>query len=248
MFTAVLVAIFAASGVTFVLLLFVRAPYGRYMRPGWGLALPSKWAWAIMEAPAAVVIAAMALRGNDVDPISLVLLAAWEIHYVYRTVLYPLLMHEGRRRNFPAVLALMAIGYNCANGYVNGYHLFVRTGFYEAGWATDPRFITGMIVFVTGFVTHVRADATLRNLRDPGETAYRIPHGGLFRWVSSPNYLGEIVQWSGFALASWSLAGLSFAVFTIANLLPRALANHRWYRETFPDYPEQRAAIIPHVL
>ena len=218
------------------------------MRSGWGLALPSRWAWAIMEAPAAIVIAAMAFTGSDVDPVSIVLFGVWEFHYLYRTVVYPALMHEGKRRNFPALLVGMAIVYNCANGYVNGYHLFVRDGFYGTGWLGDPRFIAGVFLFIVGFLTHVRSDAILRNLRAPGGEEYRIPHGALYRWVSSPNYLGEIVQWCGFALASWSLAGLSFAVFTIANLLPRALANHRWYHETFPDYPEDRTAIIPFVL
>ncbi len=66
--------------------------------------------------------------------------------------------------------------------------------------------------------------------------------------MSAPNYLGEMTQWIGWALLTWSLAGASFAVWTIANLLPRALANHRWYRETFEDYPESRKAVVPFLL
>ena len=46
----------------------------------------------------------------------------------------------------------------------------------------------------------------------------------------------------------WSLAGLAFAVFTVANLLPRALATHRWYRAQFPDYPPQRRAVVPFLV
>ena len=53
----------------------------------------------------------------------------------------------------------------------------------------------------------------------------------------APNYLGEIVEWTGWALATWSLAGLAFAVYTAANLAPRAVANHDWYLSTFDDYP-----------
>ena len=85
-------------------------------------------------------------------------------------------------------------------------------------------------------------------LRAPGESGYKIPSGGLFRFVSCPNYLGEILEWSGFALATWSVAGLSFAAFTLANLLPRALSNHRWYQKTFPEYPEDRRALVPFLL
>ena len=70
----------------------------------------------------------------------------------------------------------------------------------------------------------------------------------MYGFVSCPNYLGEVMIWTGWAIATWSLAGLSFAVFTAANLVPRALANHRWYRETFPDYPRTRRAVIPWLL
>ena len=83
-------------------------------------------------------------------------------------------------------------------------------------------------------------------MQTPG--SYRIPRGGLFRWVSCPNYLGEIVEWCGWAIATWSPAGAMFAAWTIANLLPRALSNHRWCRARFPDYPSERKALIPGLL
>jgi protein-S-isoprenylcysteine O-methyltransferase Ste14 len=67
----------------------------------------------------------------------------------------------------------------------------------------------------------------------------------LYRWISCPNYLGEIVEWSGWALATWSLPGLAFAVWTAANLAPRAHSHHLWYREHFEDYPPQRKALLP---
>ena len=47
---------------------------------------------------------------------------------------------------------------------------------------------------------------------------------------------------------AWSLPALAFAMWTAANLIPRALWRHRWYREKFPDYPPSRRAVIPGVL
>ena len=87
----------------------------------------------------------------------------------------------------------------------------------------------------------------LRNLRKPDESGYRIPYGGLYRWISCPNYFGEIITWVGWAVATWSLPGLAFAVWTIANLAPRARAHHIWYREHFSDYPTERKALMPGV-
>ena len=72
--------------------------------------------------------------------------------------------------------------------------------------------------------------------------------GGAFELVSCPNYLGEILEWCGWALATWSWPGLAFALYTIANLAPRAVTHHRWYRETFPDYPPKRRALVPYLF
>jgi steroid 5-alpha reductase family enzyme len=105
-----------------------------------------------------------------------------------------------------------------------------------------------VLLFVCGFAVNKHSDWLLRKLRKPGESGYSIPRGGLFRWVSCPNYLGEIIEWIGWAVATWSLAGLSFAVWTAANLIPRAWQYHRWYRKEFPDYPKKRKAVIPFLL
>jgi len=70
----------------------------------------------------------------------------------------------------------------------------------------------------------------------------------MYRYVSCPNYLGEILEWAAWAVLTWSLVGLVFAIWTGANLIPRALAHHKWYQEKFPDYPKDRKAIIPFLL
>ena len=95
---------------------------------------------------------------------------------------------------------------------------------------------------------NLHADTVLIHLRKPGETGYKIPRGGIYRFVTSPNYLGEIMEWCGWALMTWSLPGLAFAVYSVANLAPRALSNHKWYREKFDDYPTSRRALIPFLL
>ena len=90
-------------------------------------------------------------------------------------------------------------------------------------------------------------EAVLLRLREPGETGYKVPGKGLHRLVAAPNYLGEIVEWLGWALLTTSPAALGFAVYTIANLAPRARAHLAWYRARFPDYPPSRKALVPGV-
>lgn len=73
----------------------------------------------------------------------------------------------------------------------------------QIDWTKDPRFCIGWVVLVVGFLINVSSDNILIHLRQPGETGYKIPRGGLFRYVSCPHYLGEIIEWTGFALLSW---------------------------------------------
>lgn len=138
------------------------------------------------------------------------------------------------------------------HGYLNGSffsHDYLDQ--YGTQWLTDPRFLIGVVVYLAGFSLLVRSEWIVRNLRDkndPGATEYRIPFGGGFRFVSSPAYLGELVAWAGFALLTWSLAGVVIFLITAGNLVPRALATHRWYREKFADYPRERKALVPYLI
>jgi 3-oxo-5-alpha-steroid 4-dehydrogenase 1 len=47
---------------------------------------------------------------------------------------------------------------------------------------------------------------------------------------------------------TWSLAGFSFMIWTMANLVPRAIAGHKWYKRAFDNYPSNRKAIFPFIL
>ena len=91
-----------------------------------------------------------------------------------------------------------------------------------------------------GYYTTKRSDLILAGLRTDSADDYQIPRGFLYRYVSSPNYLGETVQWFGWGLMTLSPAAWVFISWTVANLLPWAISHHRWYQENFPDYPITR--------
>lgn len=237
---------FAVSVPTFILLIFVSAPYGKFTRKGWGLRVNSLWAWLLMEVPAFLVILLAAIYFRKTIAYGWVFLGIWEFHYIYRTFYFPARMHHGRK-TFPLVLALSAVFFNFINGFINGTDLFFRNPVTDPSWFYDPRFIIGVIVFFIGFSIHFDSDRRIQ-AQKPGLGEYVIPQGGLYRWVSCPNYFGEILQWFGWALLTWSWAGLAFAVFTFANIFPRGLAGHRWYKGHFDDYPSERKAIIPFIL
>ena len=106
---------------------------------------------------------------------------------------------------------------------------------YPAEWLESPKFIAGTLLFLAGMVVNLRSDSIIRNLRKPGDTRHYIPRGGMYRYVTSANYLGELMEWTGFAILTWSLGGLAFAIWTFANLAPRARSIHRRYLSEFGD-------------
>lgn len=238
---------FALAGLTFVSLLRITAPYGRHLRPGWGPTVPARLGWAVMESPAVIVFAAVYWLGVSAQSTApLVLFGLWQFHYINRTCIFPLRLRDSGKR-MPLAIVAMALVFNCLNAYLNARWIS-ELGDYPVAWLESWPFVLGATCFLVGWAINQHADTVLMRLRRPGEEGYKIPHGGLYRWVSCPNYFGEMLQWLGWAIATSSLAGAAFAVFTVANLLPRALAHHRWYRREFAAYPAGRRAVIPYLV
>jgi 3-oxo-5-alpha-steroid 4-dehydrogenase 1 len=95
---------------------------------------------------------------------------------------------------------------------------------------------------------NIRSDNMLIWLRKNSSNGYRIPYGGLFKYISCPNHFSEIIEWTGYAIMVWNMPALSFAVWTFANLVPRALDHHKWYKSHFENYPKDRKAVFPGIL
>lgn len=248
-FDTLLFAIFGFAVFTVVTLFLVDAPYGRHQRAGWGPSINTRLGWILMESPASLVFFYFYITGPNATAIPcLILLAMWQLHYFHRSFIYPFQIRVKPNATTPLLVILSGSTFCAINGYLNGAYVSHYAPHLNNDWLSDPRFAIGVVVFLVGYYLNKRSDQILRNLRTGNESGYKIPYGGGFRWVSMPNYLGEIITWTGFAIAAWSLAGVSFVVFTMANLVPRALANHKWYRDTFSDYPVNRKAIFPGIL
>lgn len=237
----------ALSLVTFAAVSRVTAPYGRHQSDHWGPTMSARLGWIVMETPAVFVFGWIYMQGQHrFETVPLILLGLWQFHYIQRTYVFPFRMrNEGKR--MPVLVCVMALVFQLLNAYVNARWIS-HWGEYEASWLHDPRLWIGVALFVGGWLINFKADTMLFALRKPGESGYKIPRGWLYDYISCPNYFGEILEWIGWAIATWSLPGVGFAMYTAANIGPRALTNHRWYRSKFEDYPPERKALIPFVL
>ena len=247
LYKVLLVSVAVLAAVIFPSLLFITAPYGRHARASFGVTIGSTLGWVIMEAPCAIVFGLCYLFGEQKSvPESIIFLFLWEAHYLYRAFIFPFRLRGGQRQ-MPLLVAVFGALFTLGNSYLNGRYLFsfAPPHLASGAWARDPRFYVGIALFVTGYAINQWADHVLFHLRKPGETGYKIPRGGLYELISCPNCFGELIEWFGWAILTWSPAGLCFALWTAANLLPRARSHHRWYKERFADYPAKRRAIIP---
>lgn len=253
---AVLVGSFIYAFVILIGAFFVRAPYGRFASQAWGLSLSPQWGWFLMELPATISFIVFFFAGkNCSQPVPLFFLGVWLLHYGNRGFIFPLLMRvpKGAKGSFSLLVVVAGWLVTTLHGYLNAVYISELGTHFTLDWFNDPRFLIGMAIYAVGFTLNIQSDAILRNLRSReevarGEKVYRIPQGGLFRYVTNPSYFSELLSFTGFAIATWSLGAVFVLLVSAANLIPRAFQVHRWYKERFPDYPADRKVLIPFVL
>ena len=222
----------AALGV-FVALQFFEAGYGYLFDRRYGPPVPNKAGWVLMEAPVFVFMCVLwACSERMWDAVPLALFVLFQSHYLQRAFIFPLLIRGNSR--MPLGIVLMGMLFNTLNALMQGGWIFYVSpaDFYD-DWFSKPYIYIGGAIFLAGMAINLHSDYIIRHLRKPGDTRHYIPRGGMFRYVSSANYFGELTEWVGFAIASWSWAGAVFAWWTFANLAPRAASLYRRYEKEF---------------
>ena len=257
-FYDLLYIMFLVGFVVFVSLYFVDAGYGKMRSEKWGPAISNKVGWLLMECPVFFVMLYLYFKSFPLyggvtkqAPYWLFFLF-FEFHYFQRSFVFPFLL-KGKSK-MPLIIMLLSVVWNLINGYIQGFWLFhlapqYYPELYTTSWVTTPQFIIGTVIFLTGWIINMHSDHVIRHLREPGDTNHYLPKKGLYKYVTSANYLGEITEWLGFAILTWSLAGLLFFWFSCCNLVPRSNAIYKKYEEEFPDEFDRKKLkrIIPFI-
>ncbi len=234
---------------------FVSAPYGRFGGQ-WPLPkLHAKWGWILMELPATLVFWPAFLTGPRSGwTVPTIIAGIWGIHYLNRGFIFPSLLRVPKgSRTFSIVVVVTGMFVTALHGYLHGFFIARYGDHLTDAWLSDSRFWVGLGLYLAGLVLNIHSDSVLRALRTPqevqrGDKIYRMPRRGGFIFVTNPQYLGELTAWVGFAMLTWSLAGVVILAISAANLIPRAIATHKWYRDRFPDYPRARKILIPFIF
>ena len=236
--------------VVFVSLYFVTAGYGQFRTKQWGWSINNKLAWVLMELPVFLIMFAIwSLSPLKWHLPQLALFGLFELHYFQRSLIFPFLL-KGQSK-MPVVIMLMGILFNVINGVLQGGGLYwFPNPDFEQGVAYLLRWnaMAGILLFLIGMAINLHSDHVIRHLRKPGDSQHYLPQKGMYRYVTAANYLGEIIEWTGFAIAAGTLAAWVFPIWTAANLVPRAHAIYNRYREEFGEEAlGKRKRIIPFV-
>ena len=232
----VLTVMAALAVVVFIALHNVTAGYGMMYDRRWGPTVGNRLGWVLMESPVFFLMLILWLCSPRRGEAALIVMTSlFLLHYFQRSFIFPLLL-KGKGK-MPLAIIAMGVTFNAINAYMIGGWLFyvAPQGSYPTQWLAGPRFIDGTILFFTGMAINMHSDHVIRSLRKPGDTRHYIPTRGFYRYVASANYFGELTEWIGYAILTWSLGGAVFALWTFANLAPRARSIHRRYCREFGD-------------
>lgn len=249
-YNTVIGVMLALSVVVFIALQRIDAPYGMMFSKKWGWSVPNRLGWILMEWPVFIAMVLLwVLSPRRGEPALMVMASIFLVHYFQRCFIFPFIM-RGKNR-MALVIVVCGMVFNLVNSYMIGGWLFYVSpeGMYATSWLYSPLFILGTVLFLAGMIININSDSIIRNLRSPGDSKHYIPRGGMFRYVTGANYFGELTEWLGYAILTWSLGGLAFFLWTFANLAPRARTVHgRYLKEFGEDYAcLNRRYILPFI-
>lgn len=227
--------------VVFVALQFVTVPYGMTYNSGWGISIRSNIGWMIMEVPVFIAmfllyLFSFAFHIKEFNVVTFAIFILFQTHYLQRSFIFPILMRGTNK--MPLSIIFTGFFFNTCNAFMQGGWLFFfcPDNYYPLSWFWSPQFIIGTVIFFLGMAINMQSDRIIRNLRqDDKDNNYYLPKGGFFNKINSANYFGELLEWFGFAILSWSIAGWVFLLWSCANIIPRSKRVYERYSQFWGD-------------
>ena len=227
------------------LLFFINAPFGRFTLKNQSdiFLVDGRYSWVVMELPSPILFTfaflTSPLSGGSSNPPSLctpnaILALCFLAHYLNRAILSPL--RTPSRSKSHVIVPLAAIAFNVVNGFLMGSYLSSPAARISLA-KPSPRFYLGVALWAAGAAGNIFHDEILLNIRRKaiskgkgkanGGEHYAIPNGGLYSFISYPNYFCEWIEWLGFAIAASpvpNMPGLSTLLDpqTFVNILTTA--------------------------
>ena len=158
-----------------VTMFFIKAPFGRHTSTKYGRSINNKWGWFLMELPSLLIMSYFLFFGTrSLHSFTWILFLMWILHYLNRTVIYPLRI-KSTDKKMPIFIVLNAVIFNLFNAGLNGYFLaeLADGANYSAAWLSSPHFIIGSSLFFIGMAINWTSDTLLIGLRKKEKQAIK---------------------------------------------------------------------------
>jgi len=136
------------------------------------------------------------------------------------------------------------VGFVCeAPGFVSGSSAHYTTT------SMSPLSLILSLIFIVAWYHQLQAHKIFAELKIKNPNKHSVPEGSLFKFVSCPHYMCEIIMYTclmGILGTNHSTGILVWAWVTI-NQIIAATMSHQWYLTKFEDYPRERKAILPFI-
>ena len=247
----------------FLCLLFIKAYYGKFFNKSEDgnciqkllrkifPVIPSRISWIVQECPCVfITIFFIIYYYENLNYKNILVISPFLVHYIHRTFIFPFVIHSSK--NNPLEITLMAFTFCFFNAIMINRSIFFLIKDYGDEFLLN--YIFGLAIFLLGIYINIHSDYSMikqRNANQDENNKYIIPRGFMYELISCPNYFGELTEWLGFFILSNSFSGLVFFISTFANLFPRAIQYHQWYKNKFKEEFAtdkdliQRKAIVP---
>lgn len=110
------------------------------------------------------------------------------------------------------------------------------------------------IIFILSTYAQLKSNFILRKLRKNKDgkinsTIYKIPHDGLFEYVSGALQITEIIIYITLSIILWQSSTFHYVtIWVLCNQIWTATLTHQWYIQTFKNYPKSRKILIPFIF
>jgi len=168
----------------------------------------------------------------------------WMTHYTKR-LLETIFVHEFGTLTMPVFNLFKNCLYYWSFAAAVGYNVNIPNAQDLPSWHLYLGFPWFCVFMLLNFLCHLR----LKYMRPKGTNDFVIPHGGLFEYITCPNYFCEIMTWFGFnILTGFTPAGIAFNIVGAAQMVKWATERREKFIKLFGSkWPKKRWVLFPFI-
>ena len=168
----------------------------------------------------------------------------WMVHYSKR-LLETIFVHEFGTLTMPIFNLFKNCAYYWGFAAAVGWNVNIPREDALPSWHLIVGFPWFCVFMILNFICHMR----LKYMRPKGTNAFVIPHGGLFEYITCPNYFCEIMTWFGFnILTGFTPFGVAFNIVGTLQMLQWATQRKAKFVKLFGDeWPKKRWVLFPFI-